>query len=412
MPGSVATATTSTSSSSFSDSDVRKLQEELDGLRVKYKNASEELDHARYDLETLSKEKKEADRLRDAPNEAAQKEIESLKSRLETTKCQLNDKKDELDIYESKNRAMNIQVQESLKEHGELENKNAKLMADLKKTIESSAAAKNELEVKVAEVNAIHEELSNAKSEIKSLKDELKSSKDKLTKKMREAESLTSVVKGADAVKDQLAQKDKEIAKLEQKICDVAAERETESKKADEKLAATENEMAGLKARLEELNEENMKLINDIAEALNAAGNEKEAKAVKEKAAAARAAAPDAQIGVFGQFRRRMTGEFGVDVEDSSEEEDEEPVVADLDDAIKQLKEKNAKIKELEEAADEHEEALLALKSDLVRLNASYKDDDYLNKKNIERLRQENTMYAMQIQRMEQELAEYREMYQ
>ena len=108
-----------------------------------------------------------------------------------------------------------------------------------------------------------------------------------------------------------------------------------------------------------------------------------------------------------------MSGDFDDDaIEDMIKEKEDEPVVADLDDAIDQLKEKNTRIKELEEAADQHEEALLTLKSDLVRLNASYKDDDYLNKKNIEKLRQENTMYAMQLQRMEQELAEYREMYQ
>ena len=441
LTGTVVTSTTTTSSSSFSDSDVRKLQseirdkdvkirqrdEELDGLRVKYKNASEDLEHARLELETLAKEKEEADRLRDAPNEAAQKEIENLKTRLETTKSQLSDKKDELSIYESKNRAMNIQLQESLKERDAVDEKNTKLLADLEKAAESGASAREELNAKVAEMAAIEKELSSAKDDIKALKDEMKSTKDELVKWAREAETLSSVAEGADAVKDQLEKKDREIAKLEQTISASESileqmqrtekERETNSNNADEKLAAAEKEMEGLKARLEELNEENMKLINDIADALNAAGNEQEAKAVKAKAEAARAEAAAAQeqnLGVFGQFRRRMTGDFDADLDDSSEEEEEdtEPVVADLDDAIRQLREKNTRIKELEEAADEHEEALLALKSDLVRLNASYKDDDYLNKKTIEKLRQENAMYAMQIQRMEHELAEYREMYQ
>ena len=193
-------------------------------------------------------------------------------------------------------------------------------------------------------------------------------------------------------------------------------EKEQETAATNEKLLAAENEMAELKGRLEELNDENMKLINDIAEALNAAGKSQEATAVKKRAEAAQAKATAAQKENrrgLGGFIRRMSGDFDDDaIEDMIKEEEDEPVVADLDDAIDHLKEKNARIKELEEAAEQHEEALLTLKSDLVRLNASYKDDDYLNKKNIEKLRQENTMYAMQLQRMEQELAEYREMYQ
>lgn len=447
--GSGLSGTVVTSSSSFSDSDVRKLQteirekdeeisrlevglksstgilsqreEELEALRVKYKNASEELEHARVELETLTKEKDEADRLRDAPNEAAQKEIESLKSRLETTKAQLSDKKDELSTFEAKNRAMNIQVQESLREQDALEEKNTKLMMDLEKAAESAVSAKNELNAKAEEIASIQEELSSAKGEVKALKEEIKSAREILVQKAREAERFSSLAGGADAVKDQLAKKDQEIANLEQKIKvgdltlddmkNTIKERENASRGSDEKLVAAEKEMEELKGRLEDLNEENMKLINDIADALNAAGNVQEANAVKKKAEAARAA-QDNQKGGFGLFRRsRIAGD--VDTDDASnEEEDAEPVVADLDDAIRQLKDKNTRIQELEEAAEQHEEALLNLKSDLVRLNASYKDDDYLNKKTIERLRQENTMYAMQIQRMEQELAEYREMYQ
>jgi chromosome segregation ATPase len=321
-------------------------------------------------------------------------------------------------------------------------------MVDLEKATESLLGAKNELKTKLSELDAVADlqkenerlvgkiktknteissvqsELSSCKGEVKALKDEMKSSRDELVKKTREAERYSSVAEGADAVRDQLAKKDDEIAGLEQKIGvseltleemkKSIMEKEQETEATNEKLLAAESEMAELKGRLEELNIENMKLINDIADALNAAGNSQEANAVKKKAEAAQgtAAQKENRRGLGG-FIRRMSGDFDDDaIEDMIKEKEDEPLVNDLDDAIHQLKEKNARIKELEEAAEQHEEALLTLKSDLVRLNASYKDDDYLNKKNIEKLRQENTMYAMQLQRMEQELAEYREMYQ
>ena len=475
LAGTIVTSA-ATSASSIADSEARKLQndvlgkdaeikklkadlegsddilyrckEEVESLRVKYKSACEELEHVQSDLQTLTKEKEEADLLRDAPNEAAQKEIEHLKSRLETAKVQLSDKKDELSTYEAKNRAMNIQVEESCKEREALEEKNNKLMVDLEKATESLLGAKNELKTKLSElvavadlqkenerlvgkiktknteISSVQSELSSCKGEVKALKDEMKSSRDELVKKTREAERYSSVAEGADAVRDQLAKKDDEIAGLEQKIGvseltleemkKSIMEKEQETEATNEKLLAAESEMAELKGRLEELNIENMKLINDIADALNAAGNSQEANAVKKKAEAGQgtAAQKENRRGLGG-FIRRMSGDFDDDaIEDMIKEKEDEPLVNDLDDAIHQLKEKNARIKELEEAAEQHEEALLTLKSDLVRLNASYKDDDYLNKKNIEKLRQENTMYAMQLQRMEQELAEYREMYQ
>ena len=252
LAGTVVTSP-ATSTSSIADSEARKLQnevlekdaeikklkadlggskdtlhrckEEVESLQVKYKNACEELEHVQSDLQTLTKEKEEADRLRDAPNEAAEKEIENLKSRLETAKVQLSDKKDELSTYEAKNRAMNIQVQESCKERDALEEKNNKLMKDLEKATESLLGAKNELKMKLseldavadlqkenerlvdeiktktAEISSVQSELSSTKGEVKALKDEMKSSRDKLVKKTREAERYSSVAEGADAEK-------------------------------------------------------------------------------------------------------------------------------------------------------------------------------------------------------------------
>ena len=351
LAGTVVTSP-ATSTSSIADSEARKLQnevlekdadlggskdtlhrckEEVESLQVKYKNACEELEHVQSDLQTLTKEKEEADRLRDAPNEAAEKEIENLKSRLETAKVQLSDKKDELSTYEAKNRAMNIQVRESCKERDALEEKNNKLMKDLEKATESLLGAKNELKMKLseldavadlqkenerlvdeiktktAEISSVQSELSCTKGEVKALKDEMTSSRDELVKKTREAERYSSVAEGADAVRDQLAKKDDEIAGLEQKIGiseltleemkKSIMEKEQETEATNEKLLAAESEMAELKGRLEELNEENMKLINDIAEALNAAGNSQEATAVKKKLRLLKQPPPRKKIG-------------------------------------------------------------------------------------------------------------------
>jgi len=66
-----------------------------------------------------------------------------------------------------------------------------------------------------------------------------------------------------------------------------------------------------------------------------------------------------------------------------------------------QINERDEQIRELDLTLKENEEETLKLRSDLVKTSSTYKNDDYLKRKQIAKLKQENAEYALKLRALE-----------
>ena len=66
-----------------------------------------------------------------------------------------------------------------------------------------------------------------------------------------------------------------------------------------------------------------------------------------------------------------------------------------------QINERDEQIQELDAALKEKDEEASKLKSDMVKMSSTYKNDDYLKRKQIAKLKQENAEYALKLRALE-----------
>ena len=66
-----------------------------------------------------------------------------------------------------------------------------------------------------------------------------------------------------------------------------------------------------------------------------------------------------------------------------------------------QINERDEQIRELDLAVKENQEEALKLRSDMVKMSSTYKNDDYLKRKQIAKLKQENAEYALKLRALE-----------
>jgi len=58
-------------------------------------------------------------------------------------------------------------------------------------------------------------------------------------------------------------------------------------------------------------------------------------------------------------------------------------------------------VQALNRAAQEHEETIKTLRSDMVKMSSTFKQDDYLKRKQIAKLKQDNAEYALKLRALE-----------
>lgn len=66
-----------------------------------------------------------------------------------------------------------------------------------------------------------------------------------------------------------------------------------------------------------------------------------------------------------------------------------------------QINERDEQIREMDLTIKENEEETLKLRSDMVKMSSTYKNDDYLKRKQIAKLKQENAEYALKLRALE-----------
>eukprot|EP00986_Skeletonema_menzelii_P013148 scaffold7490_cov142-Skeletonema_menzelii.AAC.9 len=66
-----------------------------------------------------------------------------------------------------------------------------------------------------------------------------------------------------------------------------------------------------------------------------------------------------------------------------------------------QINERDEQIRELDLTVKENQEEALKLRSDMVKMSSTYKNDDYLKRKQIAKLKQENAEYALKLRALE-----------
>mmetsp|Transcript_23364 Transcript_23364/g.35188 ORF Transcript_23364/g.35188 Transcript_23364/m.35188 type:complete len:597 (+) Transcript_23364:91-1881(+) len=66
-----------------------------------------------------------------------------------------------------------------------------------------------------------------------------------------------------------------------------------------------------------------------------------------------------------------------------------------------QINERDEQIRELDLTVKDHQEESLKLRSDMVKMSHTYKNDDYLKRKQIAKLKQENAEYALKLRALE-----------
>ena len=66
-----------------------------------------------------------------------------------------------------------------------------------------------------------------------------------------------------------------------------------------------------------------------------------------------------------------------------------------------ELAAKDATIQTLDDTCKEHEETIKTLRSDMVKMSSTYKQDSYLKRKEIAKLKQQNAEYALKLRALE-----------
>ena len=75
--------------------------------------------------------------------------------------------------------------------------------------------------------------------------------------------------------------------------------------------------------------------------------------------------------------------------------------IDDIETFEAELHAKDATIQTLHETCNEHEETIKTLRSDMVKMSSTYKQDSYLKRKEIAKLKQQNAEYALKLRALE-----------
>ncbi|KAL7517536.1 hypothetical protein ACHAWX_002455 [Stephanocyclus meneghinianus] len=216
------------------------------------------------------------------------------------------------------------------------------LKEDFERTLQQKVAMQNSLQESIEEMM------------------DLKLERDRAAARIRELE-LTLDEKEIDLerARKENAQLEGRVKELETEVQDKTDEMEV----AVSKLKASEQSVEVMKTELERTNSEMEELRGKTEDLSNSARKD----------------------GAFKGWRR---GSSYPGIEDESTLEEK-------------LQAKELQVQALDQAAKEYEETIKALRSDMVKMSSTFKQEDYLKRKQIAKLKQDNAEYALKLRALE-----------
>lgn len=224
---------------------------------------------------------------------------------------------------------------------------------------------------------------------------DLKAETEKDAKSIMELEfNLQQKEATLERVAKEVSEKSSRIAELEDEVDD----RIDEVEAANEKLEESENSAYQLKRELDSVKEEVEELRCQYAawgssNNKNGNGAGEGGEGTEPSRSSSVASAPVSSVERQGSiFNWNKRGESAGEGSGNNRE-------TELFEA--QLKAKDATIESLDTTVKEHEETIQSLKSDMVKMSSTYKQDSYLKRKEIAKLKQLNAEYALKLRALE-----------
>lgn len=226
------------------------------------------------------------------------------------------------------------------------------LKEDFERTLQQKVAMQNSLQESIDEMMDLKLERDRASARIRELELTLQEKEIDLERAKRENVELSERV---STLETDLQDKSDE--------CDVATS----------KMKANEHSVEVFKAELERANAELEELRGKMDDALSSSQHTAPSVASREPS--------------FRGWRRGAGAP-------QSYNEDETTM-------IEKLQAKELQVQALDQAAKENEETIKTLRSDLVKMSSTFKQDDYLKRKQIAKLKQDNAEYALKLRALE-----------
>ncbi|KAL7439806.1 hypothetical protein ACHAXM_006856 [Skeletonema potamos] len=189
-----------------------------------------------------------------------------------------------------------------------------------------------------------------------------------------------------------LARVAKETSEKAERICALEEELEEKSKEADviqAELKASEKSLQMMMEKLEKSNEEVEELRCKFA---GWGESGAAARSPPSSMAESPSAAAEAERRRTSLFSLRGVGKSNHGVAGEA---------VDISFWQEQINERDDQIHQLDSALKEKEEESQKLRSDMVKMSSTYKNDDYLKRKQIAKLKQENAEYALKLRALE-----------
>jgi chromosome segregation ATPase len=218
------------------------------------------------------------------------------------------------------------------------------LKEDFERTLQQKVAMQNSLQDSIEELMDLRHEMVRATARIRELELTLEEKEIDLERAKRENEGLSERVV---ALETELQDKTDEMEVVSMKL--MASEQSVDVFKSQLRASTTE---------LEDLREK-----NDLSTSQHSSRRE-------------------------NSFKGWMRGSSSNNNEDESTLEEK-------------LQAKELQIQALEEAAKESKKTIQSLRSDLVKMSSTFKQDDYLKRKQIAKLKQDNAEYALKLRALE-----------
>ena len=336
----------------------------------------------------LARAKEELERLRIQHSKAsasADSEIRTVKAEAER---QVNQTREELaksvtDL--ERTRAALERAKELLTDMTELHNQGTEARQGFKKMEAELGDIKKQLLVKDVEIERLKSNAGTNKDDVESMIDRCERLEETNSALEDEMEELTSRhLEELDTAKDQVSQARKELERKAKNVEVMGSQIES----LQEELQAAKSRLESMENELNDLKSKPATFADDAMSASAASGGQgtldDASNAQADMIANAAAAAKSKQAGRRG-FGSRIWGGGGA--ADGTPE-------AEL----------NVRILELESEAEDYEERLSMLKSEVVVVRTAYKAEEYKYKKRVEALEEINKTYAIKVAVMEDKL--------
>jgi len=272
--------------------------------------------------------------------------------------CELKDRYD--NVVEQK-----VQIQSMLQE-------NIEEMMDLKSETERDAKNIMELEFnlqqKDATLDRVAKEVSEKATQISSLEDELEG-------KNREMDGINDKLKESETSVDNL---------------------KNELESFNSKVEEWSNKYSQLEEAFEQLKKKNEEMSKNISTGGDE-NNTNERPSLSSVGDSATHSAPDLRPSLSSVGRSASVTAMSHNILNSWKRDS----VDDPDTFESELQAKDSTIETLDSTVKEHEATIQSLRSDMVKMSSTYKQDSYLKRKEIAQLKQKNAEYALKLRALE-----------